>query len=60
MQTYMLPRIEQMWEKISSEKYEGWLPASLRAERRAVAQQASILPGVHAFAIWFIKVQFFF
>lgn len=44
----MLPQTEQMWEKITPEKYEGGLPASWGPERTAVAQRASILPGVHA------------
>lgn len=58
-QTYLLSGIEQMWEKITLEKYEGGLPASLGAEMGAVAQWASTFPGTHAFAIWFLKVQIF-
>lgn len=46
-QTYLLSGIEQMWEKITLKKYEGGLPASLGAERGAVAQWASTFSGAH-------------
>lgn len=48
MQTCLLPGTEQMWERITPEKYEGGLPASWGPERMAVAQRGSTVPGVHA------------
>lgn len=48
---HLLPGIEQIWEKITLEKYEGGLPASVGAEREPAAKLASALPGVPTFAI---------
>lgn len=48
---HLLPGIEQMWEKITLEKCEGGLPASVGAERRTAAKRENALPGVPTFAV---------
>lgn len=40
-----------MWEKITLEKYEGELPASVGAERGTAAKQENAVPAVPTFAI---------
>lgn len=48
---HLLPGIEQMWEKMTLEKYEGELPASVGAERGTAAKQENAVPAVPTFAI---------